>query len=136
MPKIPNQILRAFIAGSAYPALFLPITLLAISSYFNYPDFEWRPVIWILPLLLGGGNIIFWQIIDKIPAKTYEGKLWIFGLTFGAIFPSIGILNKVPDHLFLFTQPLWALPLGILFYAYIWRFIIGNLNRVLGLEDK
>lgn len=134
--KIKNKIWRSFVAGTAYPVLFFPLTLLAISSWFNYPAFEFRPIIWILPIILGLVNILFWEFYKYIPGKEYPAKLWITGIFLGVIFPTLGIANDIPHLLFKFPadQQFLVIPLGILFYGFIWRFIVGKMNELLGLN--
>ena len=128
---------RAFLAGSSFPVIFWPFSLLAI-GFLNAGEkpFDFEFVVWVFPFILGSLNVLFWQVQDKIPLKSHTHKLWAAGLLTGLCFPILGGQLNVPHLLFGFPadQQFLIIPLGMLFYGCIWRFAIGFMNEVVGLK--
>jgi len=128
---------RAFLAGSSFPVIFWPFSLLAIGFlYTGNQPFEFQYVVWVFPILLGLANVLFWSIKDLIPLKIHTHKLWAFGIGLGMLFPIMGGQLNVPHLLFGFPvdQQYLIIPLGMLFYGCIWRFAVGFMNKALGLK--
>ncbi len=135
---IKNQSLRAFLAGSSFPVIFWPFSLLAVGflQTGNEP-FPFQYVVWVFPILLGLANVVFWMIKDAIPLQAYTHKLWAFGIALGTLFPIMGGQFSVPHLLFGFpADKQWLIiPLGMLFYGCIWRYAVGFMNKALGLHE-
>jgi len=134
---INNKSLRAFLAGSSFPVIFWPFSLLAVGflQTGNEP-FQFQYVVWVFPILLGLANVVFWMIEKNIPFKKYPHKLWAFGLFLGMCFPIMGGQLNVPHQLFGFPadKQFLIIPLGMVFYGCIWRYAVGFMNRALNLN--
>jgi len=133
--KIP-KLVRAFIAGSAFPVVAIPFLLLTgMSVARDVHHLNWWSLVWMFPLVIGAANVLFWSIQDKIKLS-YTAKLWLFGVVLGVIMPTGGIANNVPHEVFGFPadQQFLIYPLAMLFYGLIWRYAIEFMNQVVEIS--
>ncbi len=65
-------------------------------------------------------------------------RLWVWGALLGLIAALIGVfIISLPELLYGLKGPLQYLPLIVvpIFYGLIWRYVVGSLNDLLGLEE-
>lgn len=130
--------IRAYLAGIAVPTLFLLVVMTGytvLRYVYNFPIPVERVIVFpmaVVPNLWGLWNIFFVAFRDRLHLS--------IGLT-GALLPFLlaplgfaiaGVLNfPIPSfavHLF----PI-AAPVGLIIYYLAWKYLVGFLNRVLGL---
>ena len=141
--------LRAYLAGVFVPTLVLPIILLGfitvrllLEAPFPIERFLVFPLA-LVPTLFGLWNMLFLWSSSRIhqPIGLHGAVLPILGAPIGALVASCLGLLHFGDHVvnyFQFVQiPYALLPVFILAamvgYYLVWKYIVGSLNRVLGI---
>jgi len=132
-----KRYIRAFIAGSAFPVMLWPFLYLGIPSIYNpKADFVFELIPITLPLIVGVLNMLFISIQRWLPFNE-RGNYWFFGALHGLFFSLYGnFISFIPQDLYRLDGIVQyiTIPLAILAYSLIWRFIIRNLNRMLQLS--
>ena len=131
-----NRLVRAFVAGSAFPVVVWPFLYLGIPSLYNPAGINFVSVAIALPIIVGVLNIIFISIKSWIPFRD-QGKYWLYGSLHGLVFSLHGnFVAFIPRDLYLLEGPIQYLtiPAAILAYSLIWRYIIRRLNITLGIH--
>jgi len=128
------RFLKAYIVGMFFPALIIPIIYL-IPLWFHYEPFVNHPF-----QLLALSISVIWGIWNgltiiigmKFPGKSWAFKSAIFGVVLG-LFAGIISVTVFPVFKYIFNfegylnySSLIILPIV---YAFLWRFIVNNLNR-------
>lgn len=130
--------LRAYMAGIAVPTLFL---LFVMTGYtvlryvYNFPIPVERVIVFpmaVVPNLCGLWNIFFVAFRERLHLS--------IGLT-GALLPLLlAPLGMVVTGLLNFSIPSFAVhifpilaPVALIVYYLAWKYLVGFLNRVLGL---
>jgi len=129
--------IRAFVAGSSFPAVVIPFLYLGIATTLN-PEAgcHYFYEVMSVSILFGILNIIFYALSEHIPG-TGVNKYWLFGAGHGLFFSSLGnFWLDIPERLFLLSWPVQYLtiPTAIIVYACIWRFLLRPVNRMVGIE--
>ena len=134
------KLLKAFIAGLAFPATLLPIVYLILylsgHSEVRSQPLQFMPL--FIPIVFGLWNIIYFAIGEKCPVKNKSMRLWIWGALLGLLVALIGVfIIGLPKLLFGFTGSMQYLPLIVvpIIYGLIWRYIVSVLNSLLSLEE-
>ena len=129
--------IRAFIAGSAFPVVVWPFLYLGMPSFYNpTADFNFESAAITLPIIVGTLNIVFVSIRRWLPFGG-RGNYWFFGALHGLAFALYGnFVAHIPQDLFQLqgTIQYVTIPLAVLAYSLIWRFIIRRLNLALQLD--
>jgi hypothetical protein len=130
--------LRAYLAGIAVPTVFLLVvaTVFTLARYvYNVPVPVERVIVFpmaVVPNAWGLWNVlfIFWRDRLQMTIGLHGALLPLLLAPLG--FVVIGLLNvTIPSfaaHIFLF-----AAPIGLLVYYFAWKYLVGFLNRVVGL---
>jgi len=132
--------IKAFISGLAFPATILPIAYAILFFSGNLAVIH-MPLYFFplfLPLIFGVWNILYFAIGDRCPVKNRSLRLWVTGIILGFLVALFGVfVIGLPNLLFGFTGLLQYLPLIIapIIYGLIWRYVVGNLNELVGLVD-
>ena len=131
--------LRAYLAAIAVPTMFLPIGL---SAFFVarhaglFPAALERVIVFpmaAVPNLWGAWNILY-------VALARRGLSWSIG-AHGAILPFLlvpaGVLLTQALRLDVFTPQRVAavLPVAMILYYLVWKYAVGSLNRLLGVQS-
>jgi len=136
-PKILTPYIRAFIAGSAFPVVVWPFLYLGIPSFYNpSADFNFESAAITLPIMVGILNIVFVSIRRWLPFGK-RGNYWFFGALHGLALSLYGnFVAFIPRDLFQLEGAIQhiTIPLAVLAYSLIWRFIIRRLNLTLQLD--
>jgi len=128
---------RAFVAGSSFPATVIPLVYMGIATTLT-PDagFHYFSEVLSICILFGLLNIVFISIKAKLPFPDI-GKYWFFGWCHGLFFTMLwNFWLNVPEKLFHlsgWTQYL-TIPVAIVLYACIWRFLLRPVNKMVWLE--
>jgi hypothetical protein len=130
--------LRAYMAGIAVPTIFLLVvaTGFTVARYvYNIPVPIERVIVFpmaVVPNAWGLWNVLFVAWRQRVPLS-----LGLHGALLPILLAPLGLavaalLNfQIPSfaaHVF----PV-AAPIGLLFYYFAWKYLVGFLNRVLGL---
>ena len=132
-----SKSLRAFIAGSSFPATVIPLIYMGIATTIT-PEagFHYFSEVLSICILFGILNIIFCNIKNLL-LFTQTWKYWFFGWCHGLFFTIIwNFWLQVPEklfHLSWFTQYL-TIPVAIILYACIWRYIVRHINVMMSLD--
>ena len=130
--------LRAYMAGIAVPTIFLLVVAMffTIGRYvYNIPVPVERVIVFpmaVVPNAWGLWNVLFiaWRRPLQISIGLHGALLPLLLAPMGIVVTSI--LNfRIPS----FAAHIWpiAAPLGLLVYYFAWKYLVGFLNRVLGL---
>ena len=129
------QHLKAFVVGSSFPVVIWPFFYLGVSS-FHYPDakFSMDLVPVFLPFIFGFYNVVLlaikrtWFASASMNYYLVAGALYGLGLSlYGNFVKDIPVdLFQLPDSAIQYL----VIPVAILLYALVWRYIAGNLNRL------
>ncbi len=130
--------LRAYLAGIAVPTIFLLViaTVFTFARYvYNIPIPVERVIVFpmaVVPNAWGLWNILFVALRSRL-----QLSIGLHGALLPILLAPLGILVvsllnfSVPSfaaHAFLF-----AAPIGLLVYYFAWKYLVGFLNRVVGL---
>ena len=133
-----KKYVKAFIAGMAFPALFLPLAftaLFCLNHHVQHHALFFAPM--YLPLVFGIANMLYIKMIEGMPAKNANSALWTVGIFLGFIVALLGVfVIHVPTIVFGSTNsdviyaPLIVLPL---IYGIVFRYIVKWLNKLLSV---
>jgi len=133
-----KKYIRAFIAGSSFVVVVWPFIYIGIPSLYNPgAGITFELIALTLPLVVGLLNILFISIRNLLPFGV-RGNYWFFGILHGLVFSLYGnFVSYIPQNLYLLDGPIQyiTIPAAILAYGLIWRYIIRNLNIMLGIEE-
>lgn len=131
--------IRAFIAGSSFPAIIWPFLYLGISFTFSpTADFPIGLIPLTIPILYGLVNILYFWIGKRCPIKDVNQRLLSTGALFGLGLSLYGnFVSNIPQELFKLTGAMQyiTIPIAIIAYALIWRYIIKYINKLVGLKE-
>lgn len=132
-----NIYLRAFIAGSSFPAVIIPLLYIGIAITLNpRAEFHYFYEVISILVLFGLLNMIFIHIKNHIPFS-WVNKYWVFWIAHGIFFSSLGnFWLHIPERLFLlsgWTQYL-TIPAAMILYGCIWRYLLRPVNSMIWLE--
>lgn len=130
--------IRAYLAGIAVPTLFLLVVMTGytvLRYVYNFPVPVERVIVFpmaVVPNLWGLWNILFVAFRERLRLS--------IGLT-GALLPILlAPLGMVVTGLLNFSVPSFAVhifpilaPVALIVYYLAWKYLVGFLNRVLGL---
>jgi len=126
--------LKAFIAGLALPATFLPAGIFVILFLGKINILEIAPV-YILPWIWGIWNVLYFSIGERCPIKNQNLRLWATGATLGFLLALFVVFVKAPALLFGLEECWQYFPLIVmpLVYSIVWRYVVKHLNSLVGL---
>lgn len=130
---------KAFVIGSSFPVVIWPFFYLGVSS-FRYPqaNFSMDLVPVFLPFIFGFYNALIlgtkriWFARASMNYYLGAGAIFGFGLSLYGNFA-----KDIPVDLFQFPDTgiqYVVIPVAMLLYALVWRYIAGNLNRLFAIE--
>src|SRR5260370_13216420 len=130
--------LRAYLAGIAVPTIFLLViaTVFTFARYvYNIPIPVERVIVFpmaVVPNAWGLWNILFVALRSRLQLSIglHGALLPILLAPLGILVVSLLTFSPPPfaPHAFLF-----AAPIGLLVYYFAWKYLVGFLNRVVGL---
>lgn len=131
------NILRAYIAGIAFPATIIPIAQCLAFSAGN-EELAALPQAHLIPILWGIWNILYLTICSHILPQNVTLRYLITGGSLGIILSLYGVfwidlpaMLGVPQEMLYY--PLLIVPIG---YAIVWRLVVYPLNRLVGLNNQ
>jgi hypothetical protein len=127
--------LRAYLAGIAVPTVFLLIVMTAycvLRYVYNFPVPVERVIVFpmaVVPNAWGLWNVLFIALRHRLQLSIglHGALLPILLAPLGIVFA--GLLN-FPIPAFAAHAFLIAAPIGLLFYYFAWKYLVGFLNRV------
>ena len=127
--------LRAFIAGTVFPTILLPIMLCLAVSY-GKPEFQTISIIDWIPIIWGIRNILYLAFFVKVVKLDCSAKSFIWGAILSLILASDAVLSVHLPHLLGIKAgyeylPLLIAPIG---YGLVWMLIVKRLNKVVGVN--
>ena len=134
-----KTVIKGFIAGMAFPAIFLPLayTMLYFTETETIQTHPLQFVPMYIPLLFGIANVIYLSIYNRCGSIAKVIKLWVTGIMLGFVVALIGIFAfDIPTLIFGLRDGCELLPLVLLpiIYGLIFRYIVDWLNTFLGLN--
>ncbi len=133
-----KKLIRAFIAGMAFPAVFLPLAY-SFLSLISPRHLIGHPVQFItmyLPLFWGLANCIFVIYLHGSSNKIINQGLWMTGIGLGFVVAIFGVFfMRLPTMLFGIMNEFMFAPLIILpiVYGLVFRYVVKWLNKLVGL---
>lgn len=134
-----KKLIKAFIAGMAFPAVFLPLAYTLLFFIENH-SIQQHPIQFIpmyLPLLWGIANAIFIQLHDDNNNKSNRNSgLWVTGAILGFVVAVFGVfIVHIPTMIFgdmhgFEFAPLIVLPIV---YGLLFRYVVKWLNKTLAV---
>lgn len=132
-----QKYLRAFVAGSSFLAILIPLTYMGIAVRMN-PDagFDYFSEVFSIAILFGLLNMLFVKIRDKLPFEWIK-VYWFFGALHWLFFSLLwNFWLNVPEKLFMLSW--WVqyltIPVAMILYSLIWRFIMSKMNQIVWLD--
>lgn len=128
-------VVKAFIAGSAFPVLIWPFLYMGIPALIYSQDvIRLETLPFILPFGYGFANILFVGFEKLLPIKSEKARLYLGGALIGLVFSLIGnFVGNIPEELFRLegTAQYLTIPTAMILYAFVWRFITGHINKMM-----
>jgi hypothetical protein len=129
--------LKAFLAGMAFPAVFMPIAYTIIyvlepHAIMRMHTLQFVPM--YIPLLWGFTNVLYAKMSDGISTKKADVSLWFTGACLGFVVAVLGVfVLQVPALVLGLSRGYEYLPLVLLpfIYGVIFRFVVKYLNKTL-----
>lgn len=124
---------KAFIAGLAFPATFLPMVYLLLYIFnLNVKNLPLQFIPLYLPLVWGLWNILFFYIADKYPVLYRNKRYFLMGFALGLIWALFAVFRLNLHLLFNFTISIfWILITVPLIYGLLWMLVVKYLNDLL-----
>jgi hypothetical protein len=130
--------IRAYMGGIAVPTIFLLVvaTVFTLARYvYNVPVPVERVIVFpmaVVPNVWGLWNVLFIAWNRRIPLS-----LGLHGALLPLLLAPMGIvvtsILNFPIPSFAAHAFPFAAPIGLLVYYFAWKYLVGFLNRVLGL---
>lgn len=138
MKNSKNKALKAFIIGSSFPVIIWPFLYLGIASFLNpATSFDFEIAALTLPIVFGFLNLVQLRF-QKLSWLSKNNRYWSVGILYGLVLSLYGtFVSQLPRELFLLPDsPIQyiTIPLAILAYALIWRYIVQNINSLFNVE--
>ncbi len=129
--------LKAFIAGSSFPALAIPFFVLGMAMLLR-PEQNFPPqfLLWIMPVIMGLWNIALVRLAPRLPGKGNAATYWLAGAVLGLLFTIAGVSTGAPGKLYNLhgDMAFTIMPVGIFAHAFVWGVMVYNVNRLLGVK--
>ena len=131
-----KKLIKAFVAGMAFPGVFLPLAY-TVLFFMNHPPppVQFAPM--YIQLAFGVANVLFNSMKEGSAQAKLNAGLWVTGISLGFVVAVIGVfILKFPILIFHITDPglqlfpLIALPI---IYGLIFRYIVKWLNKILAV---
>lgn len=134
-----ERLIKAFLAGLAFPAVFLPFafTLIYFSNNAILSETHFPLAVLYIPLLFGMANIIYQYTDSFCPLKGTKWRLWTNGAILGIIVASLGVFVwHVPEIVFGLDNDFKYFPFILLpiVYGIIFRYVVGYLNELFEIQ--
>jgi hypothetical protein len=133
-----NKYIRAFVAGSAFPIIVIPYTYIGLPLLLKPDsDITYQFDVWLVPILIGLLNVIFIRYKNSWALSSVQ-KYWLFGAINGLFFSLLGtLLTNIPTDLFGLsdTTKFTMIPVAMILYGLIWRYIVRNINIMMNIES-
>lgn len=133
-----KKFVKAFIAGMALPAIFLPLAYTILYFYVHGPfaahALQFIPM--FLPLAWGLANAIYIKLQEESSPKGVNSGLIVTGACLGFLVAVFGVfIIHVPSMVFGHASSLQYLPLVLvpIIYAILWRYVVKWINKLLGV---
>jgi len=134
-----KKLIKAFVAGMAFPALFLPLayTILFFVEPYSLHQHPLQFIPMYLPLVWGIANTVYIKLHDDNQNKgNVNSGLWVTGAILGFLVAVLGVfVIHIPTMIFgemhgFEFAPLVVLPLV---YGLLFRYIVKWLNKLLAI---
>jgi len=130
--------LRAYLAGIAVPTVFLLVVMASytiLREIYGFPASIERVIVFpmaIVPNLWGLWNVVYVAFLAKhrFPLGLHGDALVFLLSPLGFLFTRF--LEFPPPHVF-FVLAFIAFPVGLAAYYLAWKYLVGFLNRELGI---
>lgn len=128
--------IKAFVAGMAFPAIFLPLLytfLFFTNQRVAHIEIQFMPM--YIPLVFGLANVLYVHMTEG-SQKNANVSLWFTGGCLGFIVAVIGVfVMHFPTMIFGVTHELQYLPLVVVpvVYGLIFRYIVKYFNKTLSV---
>ncbi len=134
----PAQPMKAFIAGSSFPAVLIPFVVLGVAMMMR-PEQAFPPqfLLWGLPVVMGLWNIALLRLMPRLPGKGSALTYWLSGAVLGLLFTTLGVSTGAPGRLYNLhgTMAFLIMPIGIAAHGMIWGVMVYWVNGKLGLRS-
>jgi hypothetical protein len=144
-----HRFVRAYMAGVTVPAAFLlvALTVFCIARFIcNIPIPIERAIVFpmaLIPNVYGVWNMLYVSVRRRHDWNIgFHGALLPFLLVpVGALIAQwLGVIERVNDGVVYFHAvhvPYWRIaiffPLGVMVYYLVWKYLVGFLNRIVGV---
>jgi hypothetical protein len=133
-----KKLVKAFLAGMAFPALFLPLAysvlFLLEPRVMRGHSLQFIPM--YIPIIFGITNVLYIKMHDGSTGGNVNFSLWVTGACLGLIVALFGVfVLDVPALVFGLNHGLQYAPLVVLplVYGLIFRFIVKWINKLLAI---
>lgn len=133
-----KKFVKAFIAGMALPAVFLPLAYTVL--FWSEPQpLKAHPVQFLalyLPLVWGLANVVYVKLSEDSSAKNVNSGMWVTGACLGFIVAVLGVfMLHIPTMIFGEMHGFQFAPLIILpiVYGALFRYVVKWLNKVIAV---
>lgn len=129
------NLFRAFIAGTVFPTIVLPILLLC-AIFYGKSELLDVPLVHFIPVIWGIWNALYFAFCKNCLPGGVIGRYIISGGILGLILALFAVFVAGIPEILGFAQyrfyPLVFVPIG---YAIVWLVIVKPLNSFLGVRE-
>jgi hypothetical protein len=133
-----KKLIKAFVAGMAFPAIFLPLAY-TLLFYMEHHSLQQHPLQFIplyLPIVWGIANAVFIELHDDSNKSNVNSGLWVTGVILGFLVAVFGVfVINIPIMIFGDMHGFEFAPLVILpiIYGLLFRYVVKWLNKLLAV---
>lgn len=133
-----RKLIKAFIAGMALPAVFLPIayTILFFAEHYSVQQQPLQFIPMYLPVIWGIANAVFIKLHDNKSKNNVNLGLWVTGTVLGFLVAIFGVyVINLPTMIFGELHGFEFAPLVIvpIVYGLLFRHVVKWLNKLLAV---
>ena len=134
-----KKFLKAFLAGVAFPATFMPIAYTLLYFFGPYGVLKSHSLQFIpmyLPIAWGIANVIYSQLSDGLSIQKNNAALWLTGIILGFLIAVLGVfIFQIPALVLGLRHGFEYLPLVLMpfIYGLIFRFIVKRINKTIAV---
>jgi len=129
--------IKAFIAGMILPAVVLPFALI-LFSLFGRGEVVGILSLHLIPIVWGVWNVLYFSCFKKRLLMSKTIRLIITGAGLGVLVGLWAIFIAGISKIFGIEGPTRFLPVLVapVIYSLLWTFVVGPLNKFVGLQDS
>ena len=134
-----KKFLKAFLAGMAFPAVFMPIAYTFLYMFGPYGILRSHSLQFIpmfVPIVWGIANVVYIQLSEGLTGQKLNTALWITGVILGFLVAVLGVfVLQIPALVLGLSHGYEYIPLVLLpfIYGVVFRYIVKWVNKTIAV---